>query len=342
MSYNLHTKSVDIELAKIRQAWELNPRKQDEASYTDDALMSDLLEHGQLEDGILEQMDDGTFVALRGNRRIWNLQRAASMGLKYNPELPTIGDKIPTTVRAKVFKGLTPIERAMLRLDHGNIRRLSKAELFFAVEIAFRAGCTEKSLATLLFGLLSQHYPPPAGKDLSTPESKLNYYRGVIQTMRAVYNAPTLLRDQYVRKLDGQSQWPKKSELLELLKLHNEDSDPVNDKLGKVSQANPGPRFMAKWRQVVTENAKAAENGEARAKSVSMMSRKEVADLGKGATSRIVKIISRMILRDSGTDVSELPNLDKRLAEMESNHPDKEAFNAYLDGLFAGKEDASK
>ena len=61
-------------------------------------------------------------------------------------------------IRSRVVElhGIDP-KRMELVFDQGHVRSLNKAELFYALEMLFNAGYTEKEVVIMSFGLLQHH-----------------------------------------------------------------------------------------------------------------------------------------------------------------------------------------
>lgn len=341
--FNLNTKAALIPLADIVVRRDLNVREQGDDTYIDLNLMEDLLLHGQQDDGALEQLPDGKYHPLKGNRRVTMLNHAASLGRKFEETAPKdSAGKVPTVFRAKVYKDLTEIERLIIMLDHGNRRGLNKAELFFAAEKGFTALATEKQICSMLSGLLEIHYPPRRPIE-PTPEAKLAYYRGVIQTMKRAAVAPVILRDAWVENLRGKQGWPTKGDMEQLSDIHTKEVKA--DSTGKFNRQNPGPLFKAAWDKMMTQvNEAAAKGDSSRAKSTSMMNRANIESLASAAQSRTMKIIVKIVMRDIADTASVYPVFDGALSKLEKGEITGAEYDAILDQITAppAKVDDSK
>lgn len=288
-------------------------------------LQRDLAEFGQqvamdLEKVVIDGKD--VYIPIKGHRRAHNLKRLAEKQVidprtcKKNPETnePDLSTgKVFEFGRAYVYTDLTPLERAEMLTDHSQVRGLSKLELFNSFCLLFDVRMGERRIIVKLFDLLIQYYPPtrkivPINED--DGKDALNYYRGLLQTQKAAWQAPTVLREAYIRKLKGEHGWPTNAELAKYLDIFEKERD---KNPAAIDRDNPGPEFVSRWGEYVTKQEKAKADGKARAKADSMMNRQQIEDVNKTTDSVPFRWYNMFIRRE--VDAAGFPQADKLMKE---------------------------
>lgn len=342
-----------IPLQNVVVKMDRNVREETETTYDDPTMRDSLAMIGQQTIAKLLKIGPDLYEPIQGNRRVYNLKKLAEEGVidpktaKRDPETgvvlreldaegkPTgkpIGGRVFDSIEAEVYEGLSERERVELLVDHGSIRSLNKPELQRAAEFMFSVGYSEKEVAVQLGNLLHTHYPPSrkiveASKDGGN--DLLNYYRGVIQTMKEVYRSPIVLHDSWMDKLRTGRAWPLKSEMSQGCDIFKKELDA--DKTGRLSRQNPGPKFLEFWQGVVEKHQKAEASGEKRAKASSMMNHSQITD--KVIDSRTLKAFRFIIFRSIPED--QLPFLDAAVVKFEAGEISKDEYSTALDAVFA-------
>lgn len=316
MQHDLKPKFVNIN--EVNVDWSRNVREMTADAYDVNPLINDMAIRGQQDPVTLEQDGDKLY-PLKGFRRCEAMKQAAARGLKFETSAPD-GGKPMDRILAIVYKGLNPRERTELLLDHGQRKGLNKVELQNASERAFNASYSDKEIVTLLYGLLDSLYPANrkvdedknSGEKLvgdKLAQARFEYYKGVLQTMKRIWKAPTVLRDQAFKKLRGEQNWPTNSEIIDLVSIFEKEVElnPMN------SKEKPGPKFTEKWDAVVKTKKEAETNG-TRAKSSSMRNRQQVEESIKILNSPISKFFMLVQLGDIGAE--RLVEMDKILNDV--------------------------
>lgn len=283
------------------------------------ALEEDLALRGQQDAVVLELIGDKYF-PIKGFRRCAALQNLQTRGVTDPTTVKTneAGEPIPSSgtifnaVNAIVYQNLSDRERIELLLDHGQREGLNKVELQMAAERSFSVAHTEKDTVVILYGLLAQLYPPTR-KIEETDEAKLAYYRGIVQTAKLRWLAPTVLHEACMSQLRGDQKWPTLSTLRELVKIHTDACARPNGIA--YNRQNPGPEFKEAWSKLMVKVAEAVATGEARPKDTSMMNRQQVDESIKGCDSLILKIDRKIVLNELPRDRFTL--LNKMMVEIE-------------------------
>lgn len=286
------------------------------AEYNLSPLVEDIATYGQTDPVSLEKREDGKFYPIRGFRRVLAIKELATA----NRSDPKDGNKPFSKVAAYVFQNLSAAERAELLVDHGQRKGLGKVGMQLAYEKLVEAGMTnERLIVVKLYTLLEQNYPPkrvirPISEDSGT--DALANWRGVIQTMKMIHQAPKILREEALKKLRGQQNWPTNAELKTMADIHAKE-------LGKnpaLSRENPGSEFMAKFDATLEEHRKAAEAG-TRPKSTAQRSRQQNEEAFKVMESLTVKSLLKIQLGD--IDAAKLADIDKLCLEFEKAASDE-------------------
>lgn len=349
MAKSKKIQNVSLELIDVHMA--RNVREPQAESYDDPGMRDSLALVGQQTIAKLLKLANGRYEPIQGNRRVFNMKILATAGvldpktakrdgdgniIRDNSGKPT-GAKVFESLEAEVYEGLSERERMELVFDHGSIRSLNKAELFYALEMLFSAGYTEKEVVIMSFGLLQHHYPPSrqvkdTGSDGGT--DALEYYRGVVQTAKDAWRSPVVVRDSWVTKLKTGRAWPIKKEMTQAYAIFKKEVD--DDKTGKLNRQNPGPKFREYWAQVVNKHKAAEATGEKRGKSSAMMNHMQVADKIGVCDSRALKAALKIILRQISED--KLPVLDTGLVKLAAGQITPAEFDAILDNVFEAEE----
>lgn len=340
-------KIQNVLLSDIVISYDRNVREHADASYDDPAMRDSLALVGQQTIAKLLKLQNGTYEPIQGNRRVYNLKKLAEAkvldpktakrdsdgNIVRDDDGKPVGAKPFDSIEAEVYEGLSERERLELLVDHGNVRSLNKAELFYAGEMFFSVGYSEKDVVIMTYGLLQMHYPPSRNitemsKDGGT--DALEYYRGVVQTMKDAYRAPVAARDAWVVKLKTGRSWPIKNELTQGYKLFRDEMNA--DKTGKISRQNPGPKFTEFWNKVVAKHEAAVASGEKRGKSSAMMNNKQVIERVATCDSRALKAAFKIVLRQISED--KLPLLDAGLVKLAAGEINGQQFDSILDSVF--------
>lgn len=274
------------------------------------SLKADLVFRGQQEPVSLERIGDILF-PIKGFRRMTALQQLVEEAA-IDPKM----GKPFKDVQVLIYEGLDDKERMNLLLDHGQRRGLNKSELFEAFCRGFDARYGEMEIVILLRDLLELHYPPTREIKNTTDDKGtdlLNYYKGVLQTAKQAWQAPTVLRQAWVEKLQGKHAWPNKAEMVDMVKVFNKEREA--DKTNTVSRQNPGPKFLEAWKAFLAKQAEAAANGEKRAKSSAMMNRAQIEGLKDQTDSRLFKSLNDVLMRKLPDD--RIAILDKLACQAE-------------------------
>lgn len=292
------TKTVDVLISAVNVDRSRNLRRIDASTYNVlDTLVPDMAARGQQDPVTLEKIGDEYF-PIRGFRRMTALQYLAANNIVNQ----TTGKPFKY-VTAWVFEDLTDIERYELLADHGQREGLDKVELFYAFGRGFDANYDEKLITVYLRGLIQQHYPPsrkikPVEEDKG--QDLLNHYKGVLQTAKAAWKGPEILREAWIAKLEKKQNWPVKQDLFELYKVY--ETERSEDKTFSINRKNPGPKFMERWNSLLKKVDEAAALGERRPKSESMMNRSQVDELAKNTESWVLQMGIAFVLRKAPTD----------------------------------------
>jgi hypothetical protein len=311
------TKEMSVPINQINRKPENNVRRTSAYSAIQLAsLRNDLALRGQETPVWLHKNGSAEYRTIRGYRRLTAIDQEIAAG-NNNP----ITGKPWTEVRAIVYEGLSEEEIILLMLDHSQTRGLDRIELQNSAERLFGLNkYSEKEISIILYDLLVQHFPPtrkikPAEEDKG--QDIANYFRGVVQSLKRLYDAPTVLHDAYLAKLDGKQKWPRKSEMESLSDIHVKECKADTTGI-KYSKAKPGPLFMEKWNAL----QKAVRDGTAtgnKPKPVSMANRQQVEDTIKGANSLLVKAVCSILLRNVSPDKMQV--VDKLAVETEKLDP---------------------
>lgn len=349
MAKSKKLQSVALNLIDVHMA--RNVREQDEVSYDDPAMRDSLALVGQQTIAKLLRLPNGRLEPIQGNRRVFNLQKLAAAGvldpktakrdaegniLRDDSGKP-IGAKVFESIEAEVYEGLSERERMELVFDQGHIRSLNKVELYYALKMLFSAGYTEKEVVIMSFGLLQHHYPPSRQvKDTATDggQDALEYYRGVVQTAKDAWRSPVVVDEAWITKLKTGRGWPIKKEMTQGYAIFKKELD--EDKSGKISRQNPGPKFKEFWNGVVNKHAAAEAKGEKRGKSSAAMNHQQIADKVGVCDSRAIKAVLKIVLRQISED--KLPVLDTAMVKLAAGEITPKDFDAILDTVFEADE----
>lgn len=343
--------SVALNLVDVHM--DRNVRERDEVSYDDPAMRDSLALVGQQTIAKLLKLPNGRFEPIQGNRRVFNLKKLAEAGV-LDPKTAKrdadgnivrddsgkpVGAKVFDSIEAEVYEGLSERERMELVFDQGHVRSLNKAELFYALEMLFNAGYTEKEVVIMSFGLLQHHYPPSRQvKDTASDggQDALEYYRGVVQTAKDAWRSPIVVRDSWVTKLKVGRAWPIKKEMTQAYAIFKKEMD--DDKTGKINRQNPGPKFREFWNGVVNKHSAAEAKGEKRAKSSAAMNHQQIADKKSVVDARELKCLIDIVLRRIPED--QLAVLDTACVKRAAGEISNEQFQSVLDNIFSTMEDS--
>lgn len=334
MAYKVSKNVVAVPVSKIIIDWKRDNVREEEQRDRVPSMKRDMAFRGQQDPAMLEALADGTYRPVKGFIRSTAISELAAEKVID----PTTGKPFES-VRAFVVTDLNERERVSLMLDHSQRTSLTKVGLFNSFERAFNAGYTEAEIVAMLYDLLAQHYPPtrPIKKrEEDKGRDQLDYYRGVVQSMKQAWLAPILLHDAWVDKLAGKQKWPTKAEMVELSVIHQKEA--AADKTMKISRTNPGPKFMEGWSKLLKAQEEGAESGTSRPKAVSMMNRQKLEEVHKVLDSVTLKIAYAIVRRDVSED--KLMVLDKLLVDAESRMGPE--WHAALAGLLASEEAPAK
>lgn len=304
-------KPVLIAVSSVVNDKTRNVREVTDDAYDIEPLINDIQLRGQQDAATFEKIGD-KYYPIKGFRRTSAMFAASERGLVYGEHAPSAG-KPMDSILAIVYEDLNERERTELLLDHGQRKGLNRVELQNAMERAISAGYGESEIVTLLYGLLTVLYPPSrkieegadgqplTGKALE--KARLDYYKGVLQTAKRIYKAPSVLRDAAYKKLRGEQNWPTNSEIIDLMTIHNKEveSNPL------LSRENPGPKFTEKWTVLV--KSKTENGGTTRPKSNSMRNRTQVEESMGILECPLSKAFQMIQLGDIPVD--RLPVLDR-------------------------------
>jgi hypothetical protein len=230
-------------------------------------LADDIRENGLQTRIEVRDLNDGTFEALRGHRRL----AAWKMILETAPDF---GDSIP----AVVWSGMSDVEAMLHKVDQGNTRGLSMGETELACHLLMSAGVTkERDLIIRLAGLFESLSPMKGGQLAKYNEAQtagdkkkcddivFAYRRGLIAPMIDTFYLPKMV--SATRYFLGCGQWPEgyeptgdepkklgNADVRELKKAfdadcatRDEDGVPVYD------AENIGPAFTKAWQEVINK-----------------------------------------------------------------------------------------
>lgn len=306
-----NVKQVSVD--QLLDARERNVRDAD--NYALEALIDDIRGRGQLDPITVEAAEDGKFYPLKGFRRTAAFKALQSQGI-------TVADNGAdlTKVNVIIASNMTPAERALTLVDHGQRRGLTRAEVQKAAELFFVAQISEKDVATYLRDQIDTVQPPT--RTAKSDKDYAEMRRGFVQLSKAVYQLPTVAHDACMRRFRGEQVWPKNAEIIKLAKLANEDFDDSN----LFTKDNPGPKFTEAWEDIKAAVAKAEAEGTTRHKSTAMMGQTQVKDAKKDSVSYIFKTITDVVLGKLGREC--LPEIGKWLkTEIEDKFtPEQKAF----------------
>jgi hypothetical protein len=233
------------------------------------------------------------------------------------------------TIAVQVVDVTDPMTRIILKLDHGDHRGLSRRELFNSFEQMYLLQATEKDIAVRLAGSLETNYPPdkklPERPSLNLPDGSVKpaetfkkeyeafatarhkHYKGVIQQYKLMCQAPALLREVCMAKLDGVKKWPTNEELRDGMKIYEDEV--TDDKTGMISKDNPGPAFKKWFDDTAAVKKQAEEDGTIRGKTTAMMNAQQVRELLKQLVDPRLRRLVQILLRQ--VPVTNLAVLDK-------------------------------
>lgn len=334
---NLKAKEITVTLAAIARYMEVidplqkNVRKVE--SYNRPEQVDSIREYGLLEPIWVVAADKGAvdngerkYIPLKGFTRRESLESLVKTYPDgYKSEDGTTRKFDHVVVR--VVDTTDPVTRLLLKLDHGDHRGLSRLELFNAFEQMYLLQSTEKDMVTKLRGSIEVNYPPdkklpdvpnPLKADgtakLSTEFLKevnayetalLKHYKGVIQQYKLIAQAPNILREVCLQKLEGTKKWPTNEELRDGMKIFEDEST----KDGMVSKDNPGPLFKKWFDDTAAVKAAGEADGTLRGKTTAMMNAQQVRDLLKQITDPRLRRMIQVILRQ--VPVTNAPMIDK-------------------------------
>lgn len=315
-----------LEASQVTDPMSQNVRELD--NYDLPALMDDLKERGLQEEPWVyptgekivlgeDTKPNDVLVPVKGFRRraAWGaLLKEFPEGYKYKDADGKERIRKFDTMRVRLYPVLDPQTRINLMIDHGQRKGLNRVELQIGFERIFGVQYSEKQAVVMLKGTLIENYPPTR-KIEETPEKLLGYYRGVVQTAKRIYELPDVAREACLKKLRGDQQWPTNSEIIELHKIHSDEEKA--DTTATINKSAPGPKFFAKWNELLKVKAEAAKEGNTRGKSSAMQNRQQTEDARKSARSVLVRRVFDVQLRRVSVD--KLPVLDKIALELEKN-----------------------
>lgn len=274
----------------------------DDNEYFTPELIADIAMNGLHTPLVLHKEPNGKYKILRGNRRIDALTFLANPE-HINPETkqpyvdPQTGKPF-TSVKAQVYKNLSPSQQWALQFDHGTTRGLSKVGLVRAVWDAKDKMVPDKRVVTQGRALFEAYYKPKRELE-DTEDARFNYWKGALAPIVTAWKGPTLVRDAYLAKIRGTQNWPRKKELNEAVNIYLNAL--ANDKTNSINRDNPGPDFMAYWNKLLANVEEASgEDGEESSspKKVSALARPDMEALKKVTDSRIAKTFISFMLRD--------------------------------------------
>lgn len=233
------------------------------------------------------------------------------------------------SVRVRVVDTTDPTTLLLLKMDHGDYRGLGKSELFTSFEQLHLSGFTEKEIAVKLAGALEANYPPPrkiadrpsttnedgTPKDAVTIKKEEDKWatelhkqkKGIIQQFKLISQAPEILREVCLAKLDGVKAWPTNEELRDGMAIFEKEIS--EDKSGMLSKGNPGPAFKKWFDETKAIKDKAEADGSIRGKTSAMMNANQVRELLKNVTDPRLRRCIQIILRQ--VEQTQMPVLDK-------------------------------
>lgn len=290
----------------------------DAADYVGDTLAADMLENGQHEPILgTRTNEDDKILIIRGYRRFSQFKLAKERNLVFLGG-PYDGKAMADNVEVRILGPIDPAVREELHMDHSQRKSLSRSGLHRAVEKALDAKMSERSIVVKLADLFGTHYPvdSPDVKDVTVDKgaSLLEFHRGTIQGMRALWQSPTVLKDAYYDVLQGKRKWPTQGEMKSLSKVYMDEK--AKDATLSINSAKPGPLFLTKWQAIVDKHEKAVAEGKTKARAQVMMSNLDVTKLSASRDSAILRLDCRIILKtvDDNTDAA----LDAFLTKLEA------------------------
>lgn len=238
---------------------------------------------------VLMELPEGKFQILQGFRRVHVLEQLG----------------IPSFT-AVVYPTLTKIQVSSIMLD-GVIRKgLNKAETFYAIERQFEWNIPQRQIVQDLKPLLMTLYPrskQQMEKIGNDSQKLLDSFRGVIQGVQRVVQNHRIVRDNYVKLLKGEQNYPKLNEVKELYDKWNEDTA-ANKMLTRSTPIEKlpteAPKFWEKWSAIIATVP--TNPNEVRDKSTSMKTRKDIENLAKMTDCIILRMAYLNILRTVDDD----------------------------------------
>lgn len=327
--------SAPIEVVTVADL-DLDRKKnyRDDNEYDGDTLAQDMRENGQQEP-ILTVREGKKLRIIRGYRRAFQFQLAAERNLHFDAG-PHANKPMGQAVEVKILPPLDPAVRSDLHMDHSQRRTLSKVGLFRAVEESLDNGKTERAIVVKLADLFNTFWQPDVTKVRPVTEdngnSLLEFHRGTIQGIRAVWAAPTLVRDAYYDVMRGVRKWPTLGETKSLSKVYTEEKDKASIGAG-ITRDKPGPIFLAKWKALQEKHAKDIEKGKT-TRAQTMMTNSGVQALASSRESMVLRLDCHVILKTASEETNAL--LDAFMTKVESGFTSEQ--KAQFASILAGAD----
>lgn len=270
-----------------------------------DSLMESIENVGLLEPITVWEPQKGKLEVVRGHRR------TMSIGLLRNRNSKRFDELFAKGIPALKVTDVTADEVVELKLDHSEQKGLSDPhELQRSANMLFNIGKTENEVAVILAGLIDKISPmnSKAKLQLETLKSKVEamkatknsaavelaerevkdfigaYRRGFVQNLHNTFRCPEKVMWALYKKATGQAPdgvteyLPKLGavQVTALWKAHKADLEERENGVPKYNKQRVGPKFTAKWNELIADEKKAIEEGEDKEPRQKAMSAKDM------------------------------------------------------------------
>lgn len=221
---------------------------------------------------------------------------------------------------------------------------------------------TERATLTACFGNLLQVFPP-TGKTLiaynewlsklpkELPEdqrqrkileyhvgdgSKAGRLHGQYNVILHAYSSGTSCKLAFEERLRGKQNWPTDGDIHKLYTEYNADADATGpgeaNCRGQVTPDTPGPKYLAKWAEIMNAVETAKLNGTTTVKGTSMMSQDQVKNKLSTVVARSIKLTLQWVLNKMSGDLFD--EFEELQSAFEKGTVKAEEYSAKIDTLF--------
>ena len=300
--------------------WSLQPRVETNG----DDLIDDIRSRGLIEPIVLGDVEGIGLLLLKGHRRTDALSKMAGKEAEVFKQL------FPEGVPAKVYENITVEQALEIRDDHDlDILKqglTNRVEVFNLIRPKFEAKWpVSKILSTswrTIARVMSTKYAELVAeiKDLKTDKEKyekiLNSQNGNYILLKAVYQAPNVLKDYWTNSELNPKGYPKikQTEFKKLVALFKDEvreglADAKN--LQKYTKMAPGPMFLEAFEAAVKEAATPRESG------IKPMTSKERDELMGTLNTKLATLTLKAVANPVEV-MSVLEQVDKNFAPIEA------------------------